>query len=605
MGETDSWGDLARTNDCGGLRLAESGREVVLAGWVHSRRDHGGVIFVDLRDREGITQVVFNPEVDRELHRRAGELRPEWVIAVSGAVTERPEGTVNPNLPTGEIEVRIRELRVLNRSRTPPFEMEDDIDADEALRLRHRYLDLRRPRMTRNLIFRHRVIQGIRRELSEKGFIEVETPVLTRSTPEGARDYLVPSRVNPGRFYALPQSPQLFKQLLMVAGMDRYFQVVRCFRDEDLRADRQPEFTQLDLEMSFVRQEDLFELIEGVLGTLFSELLDRPLTIPFPRLEYAEAMARYGVDNPDTRFGMEITALDDFARESGFQVFSKAVAAGGTVRALRGEQMAEGLSRKDIDDLTGLVRLFGAQGLAWVKVGADGWGGPIAKFFSPEEQEGIGSHCRGHAGDIIFFLADREGVVCEGLGRLRLELARRFDLIPDGRLHFVWITDFPLLERNEEEKRLEARHHPFTAPVEEDLPLMETDPLRVRAQAYDLVLNGQEIGGGSIRIHRADLQKRMFAALNIPEAEAESKFGFLIEALRFGAPPHGGVALGLDRLLAIMTGEESIREVIAFPKTQRAICSLTGAPAHVEARQLRELHLKTDLPSPAKGDGGG
>jgi aspartyl-tRNA synthetase len=595
---TEPWGDRSRTHRCGELRKENIGREVVLAGWMHSRRDHGGVIFIDLRDRDGISQIVFNPETNRELHEKAGTVRGEWVLGVKGTVRERPEGTVNPGLPTGEVEVVAGELLILNRSKTPPFAMEDEVNVDESLRLRYRYLDLRRPGMMSNIVFRHKAIQNMRAALTEDGFIEVETPVLTRSTPEGARDYLVPSRVSPGRFFALPQSPQLFKQLLMVSGVDRYFQVVRCFRDEDLRADRQPEFTQLDMEMSFVSSEDIFALIEGLMAGLFKGLLDREVTRPIPRLTYAEAMARYGVDNPDVRFAMEIVDLTEIAAGVKFKVFSGAVSSGGTVRALRGEQMAEKLSRKDIDDLTDLVKVFGAKGLAWVKVGEGGvWeASPIAKFFTDEERGRINERCEAARGDMLFFLADREKVVCEGLGRLRLDLAKRFDLIPPGKMEMVWITEFPLFEYNDEEKRLDAKHHPFTAPMEEDLHLLESAPLKVRAQAYDIVLNGEEIGGGSLRIHRTDLQRKMFAALNIPGEEAESKFGFLLEAFQYGAPPHGGIALGLDRLLAIMTGSTSIREVIAFPKTQRATCLLTGAPSGVDQRQLRDLYLKTDVP---------
>jgi aspartyl-tRNA synthetase len=595
---TEAWGEWSRTHHCGALRAADSGGEVLLAGWVHSRRDHGGVIFVDLRDREGITQVVFSPEADAELHRLAGDLRSEWVLGVRGTVRPRPEGTANPKLPTGEVEVLARELRVLNPSATPPFPIEDQVTADESLRLRYRYLDLRRPAMTRNLVFRHRVVQHLRTFLSERGFIEVETPFLTKSTPEGARDYLVPSRVNPGQFYALPQSPQLFKQLLMVAGVDRYYQVARCFRDEDLRADRQPEFTQLDLEMSFVRREELFELVEAMVGGIFAQLLGRPVPLPLPRLTWAESMLRYGVDNPDTRFGLEIRECTDLARACGFQVFAKAAGEGGVVRGICAPGLAEALSRKHLDELTEYVKLFGAKGLAWVKVEQSGWAGPIAKFFSPGDQTAIGERCGAAAGDAILFLADREKTVCEGLGRLRLEVARRFDLVPKGLFNLLWITDFPLLEYNEDEKRLEAKHHPFTAPMDEDLHLLETDPLQVRAKAYDIVLNGQEIGGGSLRIYQPELQRRMFRALGISEADAESKFGFLLEAFQYGAPPHGGLALGLDRLLALLAGADSIREVIAFPKTQKAQCPLTGAPGQVEPKQLRELHLRTDIVVP-------
>jgi aspartyl-tRNA synthetase len=595
---TEPWGDMTRTHHCGELRKEDAGKEVLLAGWMNSSRDHGGVIFIDLRDREGVTQIVFNPETDAELHGRAGEVRGEWVLAVKGLVRERPEGTVNPNLPTGGVEVVARELMVLNTSSTPPFVIEDGITIDEAHRLRYRYLDLRRPEMTKNLIFRHRAMQQLRRDLTGRGFVEVETPMLTKSTPEGARDYLVPSRVNPGRFYALPQSPQLFKQLLMVSGLDRYFQIVRCFRDEDLRADRQPEFTQLDMEMSFVSRDELCGIVEGILADLFRELLGQELSLPVRRLTYAESMARFGVDNPDLRFGMEIADLSDIAAGVGFKVFAGAVSAGGAVRALRGEGMADKLSRKDIDDLTELVKLFGAKGLAWVKMGEGGaWeASPIAKFFTDEEKGAINERCEAGQGDMLFFLADSEKVVCEGLGRLRLDLARRFKLIPAGKMELVWITDFPLFEYNDEEKRMEAMHHPFTAPLPEDVPLLETEPLKVRAQAYDIVLNGQEIGGGSIRIHERELQQKMFSALNISAEESGSKFGFLLEAFQYGAPPHGGIALGLDRLLAIMTGSASIREVIAFPKTQKATCHLTSAPSVVDSRQLKELHLRTDIP---------
>jgi aspartyl-tRNA synthetase len=595
---TESWGDWSRTHRCGALRAEDAGSEVLLAGWVHSRRDHGGVLFIDLRDREGITQVVFSPEADAALHERAAHLRGEWVIGVRGRVRPRPPGTVNPKLPTGAVEVLASELRVLNPSATPPFPIEDQVTADESIRLRHRYLDLRRPSMAKNLVFRSRVVSFMRSFLTERGFLEVETPFLTKSTPEGARDYLVPSRVNLGQFYALPQSPQLFKQLLMVAGVDRYYQVARCFRDEDLRADRQPEFTQLDLEMSFVRREEIFELIETMLGGIFAGILGKPIALPLPQLTYAESLLRYGVDNPDTRFGLEIRECTDLARGCGFQVFAKAAAEGQVVRALCAPKLAESLSRKHFDELTEFVRLFGAKGLAWVKVEAAGWAGPIAKFFSAGDQTAFNERCGAGPGDVLLFLADREKVVCEGLGRLRLELARRFSLIPPGLFNLLWITDFPLLEYNEDEKRLDAKHHPFTAPMDEDLPLLETDPLQVRAKAYDIVLNGQEIGGGSLRIYQPELQRQMFRTLNIADEDAELKFGFLLEAFQYGAPPHGGLALGLDRLMAILVGAESIREVIAFPKTQKATCPLTGAPSTVELKQLRELHLKTDLLPP-------
>ena len=595
---TESWGEWSRTHRCGELRAEDADREVLLAGWVHSRRDHGGVLFIDLRDREGLTQVVFSPEADPALHEQATHLRGEWVIGVRGRVRPRPEGTVNAKIPTGAIEVLASELRVLNPSATPPFPIEDQVTADESIRLRYRYLDLRRPSMARNLVFRSRVVSHMRSFLTERGFLEVETPFLTKSTPEGARDYLVPSRVNLGQFYALPQSPQLFKQLLMVAGVDRYYQVARCFRDEDLRADRQPEFTQLDLEMSFVRREEIFELIETMLGGVFSGILGKPLALPLPQMTYAKSLLRYKVDNPNTRFGLEIRECTDLERGCGFQVFSKAAAEGQVVRAVCAPKLAESLSRKHFDELTEFVRLFGAKGLAWVKVEAAGWAGPIAKFFSAGDQAAINERCGAGPGDALLFLADREKVVCEGLGRLRLELARRFNLIPPGLFNMLWITDFPLLEYNEDEKRLDAKHHPFTAPMDEDLALLDTDPLQVRAKAYDIVLNGQEIGGGSLRIYQPELQRQMFRTLNIADEDAEAKFGFLLEAFQYGAPPHGGLALGLDRLLALLVGADSIREVIAFPKTQKATCPLTGAPSQVEFKQLRELHLKTDIIAP-------
>ncbi len=590
----DSLGDLKRTHHCNQLGKEDIGREVVLMGWVLRRRDHGGVIFIDLRDRQGITQVVFNPEINPDVHAKAHGLRSEWVLAVHGRVEARPEGMTNPNLHTGEIEVLVDELRILNTSRTPPFPLDEDVEVSENLRLKYRYLDLRRPAMAANLIMRHRACQAIRSYLNENDFLEIETPVLTRSTPEGARDYLVPSRVNAGRFYALPQSPQLFKQLLMIAGMDRYYQIVKCFRDEDLRADRQPEFTQIDMELSFVDEEDIMAINEGLIVHLFREVSAVELTTPFPRMTYDEAIARFGTDRPDTRFGLELIDLTDIARTCGFKVFRSAVEGGGVVKCINAKGCAD-FSRKDLDDLTAYVGQFGARGMAWVKIKENGeWQSPIAKFFSEEELAAMAGAADAEAGDLLLFGADQPAIVHQSLAELRLELGRRLGLLDPKELNFVWVTDFPLLEYDQEEKRYVAVHHPFTAPVEEDIDLLEKDPGKVRSRAYDLVLNGNEIGGGSIRIHRMDLQQRVFAALGISEQEAAEKFDFLLQALEYGAPPHGGLAFGLDRLMMLMTGRDSIRDVIAFPKTQKATCPLTEAPSTVTRRQLTELHLRPD-----------
>jgi len=590
----DRLAGLKRTHHCNQLGTEDIGKEVVLMGWVLRRRDHGGVIFIDLRDREGITQVVFNPAVNPEVHAKAHALRSEWVLAVHGRVEARPEGMANPNLATGEIEVLVDELRILNTSKTPPFPLDEDIEVSENLRLKYRYLDLRRPAMAANLILRHRVCQAIRSYLNDNGFLEIETPVLTRSTPEGARDYLVPSRVNAGRFYALPQSPQLFKQLLMIAGMDRYYQIVKCFRDEDLRADRQPEFTQIDMELSFVDEEDVMAINEGLIVHLFKEVLGVELATPFPRMTYDEAIARYGTDRPDTRFGLELVDLTDIVKGCEFKVFRAAVDGGGVVKCINAKGCAD-FSRKDLDDLTAFVAQFGARGMAWVKIKEDGsWQSPIAKFFRDEELAGMAAAAGAEPGDLLLFGADQAGIVHQSLAELRLELGRRLGLLDKERLDFLWVTDFPLLEYDADEKRWVAVHHPFTAPRDEDLDYLESDPGRVRSRAYDLVLNGNEIGGGSIRIHRTDLQHRIFAALGISEEEAAEKFSFLLQALEYGAPPHGGLAFGLDRLLMLMAGRDSIRDVIAFPKTQKATCPLTEAPSTVSRRQLTELHLRPD-----------
>jgi aspartyl-tRNA synthetase len=563
-------------------------------GWVMRRRDHGGVIFVDLRDRKGITQVVFNPVIDAEVHAKAHQLRSEWVLAVRGRVEARPGDMANPKLATGAIEVLASELRLLNSSETPPFPLDEEVEVSDNLRLQYRYLDLRRPEMAANMLMRHKAVMTVRNYLNEHGFLDIETPMLTRSTPEGARDYLVPSRVNAGKFYALPQSPQLFKQLLMIAGMDRYYQIVKCFRDEDLRADRQPEFTQIDMELSFVDEEQIMAINEGMIAALFKETLGVELQPPFPRLTFAEAMNRYGTDRPDVRFGMELVDLTGIASTCNFKVFRDTADRGGTVRAINAKGCGE-MTRKDLDQLTEYVAQFGAKGLAWVKIKPGGeWQSPIGKFFTEEERAAIAAATGAGEGDLLFFGADTTKVVCQVLGELRVELARRLELLKKDEFRFTWVTDFPLMEYDDKEKRFQALHHPFTAPREEDINKLSSDPASVLSRAYDLVLNGTEIGGGSIRIHQRQLQSKVLEVLGIGIGEAEEKFGFLLRALELGAPPHGGLAFGLDRLLMIITGSDSIRSVIAFPKTQKATCPLTDAPAGVARKQLTELHIRPD-----------
>nr|WP_276571897.1 aspartate--tRNA ligase [Desulfonema magnum] len=582
---------MRRTHHCCELGADDIGKEVTLMGWVQRRRDHGGVIFVDLRDREGLTQVVFDPKVHEKVHEKAHVIRSEYVLGIRGKVEKRLEGMANPKLKTGEIEVFATELKILNTAVTPPFLIEDGAEISENIRLKHRHLDLRRPGLQKNMILRHKIGAAVRQHLNEKGFLDIETPVLTRSTPEGARDYLVPSRVNPGQFYALPQSPQIFKQLFMMSGFDRYYQIVRCFRDEDLRADRQPEFTQIDMEMSFVGEEDLMSVSEGMMKHVFKETMGNDIQIPFLRLPYDEAIDRYGLDKPDIRFGLELKDVSDIVKGSGFKVFSSVVKKGGIVKALNAKGCIS-LSRKEIDDLTAFVAIYKAKGLAWIKVKEDAWQSPIAKFFSDEEKQALAERIDMEPGDLVFFVADSPKVTNESLGHLRNHLGKKLGMIDENEFKFVWITRFPMFEYDENEKRYEALHHPFTSPLEEHYELLKKDPLSVKSRAYDLVLNGYEIGGGSIRIHQKELQEKIFETMNMDRSEYEEKFGFLLSALDSGAPPHGGIAFGFDRLVMLLCGEPSIRDVIAFPKTQKATCLMTNAPSEAGKAQLDELALK-------------
>ncbi|MFO7801970.1 MAG: aspartate--tRNA ligase [Desulfovermiculus sp.] len=576
-----------RSHHCNQLTAQDIGRQVCLMGWVQYRRDHGGLIFIDLRDRRGLTQVVFSPDSNSKAHAEAHVLRTEYVLAIYGLVRMRPEGMHNPNLPTGEVEVVVEDWKLLNSSRTPPFLLEDRLEVSENLRLKYRYLDLRRNILASNIALRHKAAQSVRSYLNSRDFLEVETPVLTRSTPEGARDFLVPSRLSQGEFFALPQSPQLFKQLLMIGGLDRYYQIVRCFRDEDLRADRQPEFTQIDMEMSFVDEEGVMDVAEGMISSLFQDTIGKDVHPPFPRMSYAQAMREYGLDRPDIRFDLRLQDVTHVVHGSEFRLFAQA----DLIKALR-VPGGDILTRKEIDDLTEFVKIYGAQGLAWIKIKDDEWQSPIAKFLSSQERQGLKEALGLQTGDIVFFQAGQPEMVNAALGNLRLRLGKRFDLIPTNTYAPVWITDFPLMEWSADDKRWVACHHPFTSPREEDLHLLSFAPEKIRARSYDLVINGSEVGGGSIRIHRPEVQKSMLSALGVDDEEAENKFGFLLEALHYGAPPHGGIAFGLDRLIMILSNASSIRDVIAFPKTQKGTCLLTSAPAPVSKAQLRELGLR-------------
>ncbi|MDI6600735.1 MAG: aspartate--tRNA ligase [Thermoanaerobacteraceae bacterium] len=592
---TELLGGMKRTDMCGTLDLKDVDREVTLMGWVNRRRDLGSLIFIDLRDKTGIIQIVFNEEWDKDLFSRAGDLRNEFVIAVSGTVVKRSPEAVNDKLSTGCIEVKAKELKILSRAETPPFLVEDNTKVSDNVRLKYRYLDLRRPAMQKNIITRHRIAKVVRDFLYNNGFIEIETPMLTKSTPEGARDYLVPSRVQPGKFYALPQSPQLFKQLLMISGFDKYYQIVRCFRDEDLRADRQPEFTQIDIEMSFVDMDNVLDINEKLIAEVFKEILGIELSLPLTRMSYNEAMNRYGSDKPDVRFGLELVEISDVLKGSSFNAFKEAISSGGCIKAINAKGCA-GLARKEIDGLAEVAKTYGAKGLLWVMYTQEGEvRSSLTKYLTSDEVNGILKTVSAEPGDLILIAAGEFEKTCDAMGHVRLELGNRLNLIDRDRYELLWIVDFPLLEWSEEENRYVAKHHPFTSPKDEDIPLLDTDPGKVRAKAYDMVLNGTELGGGSIRIHTREMQKKMFNVLGFSDEDAQNRFGFFLEAFKYGVPPHGGIAYGFDRMVMLLTGSESIRDVIAFPKTQNASCLMSEAPSEVDAKQLKELHVKLDI----------
>ncbi len=591
---------LKRTHRCGELTTADVGKKVTVMGWAQVYRNLGGVIFIDLRDRSGILQLVARIEDGEEVFKKADTVRSEYVLAAVGEVVKRDAETVNNKIKTGEIEVRMEELRILSKAETPPIYIEENSNVREEVRLKYRYLDLRRPDMQHIMELRHNVCKIAREYYDENGFLEIETPMLQKSTPEGARDYLVPSRVHPGSFYALPQSPQLYKQLLMLSGMDRYFQIVKCFRDEDLRADRQPEFTQIDLEMSFVNEEDVMSVNEGFMKKIFKEIKGIDLETPFKRISYQEAMDRFGSDKPDTRFGLELVNISDLVKDSDFKVFTDVVARGGSVRAINCKGGDAKFSRRDLDGLVDFVKTYRAKGLAWITVAENELKSPITKFFTQEQINSILERMGAEVGDIIMIVADKNEIVYDSLGALRLELAKRFELIDKDTYDLLWVTDFPLLEYSEEDKRFVAKHHPFTMPKDEDIELLDTDPASVRAKAYDLVYNGNEVGGGSLRIFNTDLQQKMFETLGFTKEEAWARFGFLMGAFKYGTPPHGGMAYGLDRLVMLLAGRDSIRDVIAFPKVKDASELMSEAPGTVDVKQLEELHIKLDLPEEDK-----